>query len=165
MLACGYKPDAIRAHFGTELEYVVEPEPLGTGGAIAYAAREAGISETFVACNGDVLTDLDLTAELDAHERTGALATLGAAASALLFAGLGALVKIASTHLPNAMIVFARNTSPPSRRNWRFSVSMRLIVRVTRISAPRRRAAAFPPGPTRRSRSSSMARSRAMKSS
>jgi mannose-1-phosphate guanylyltransferase len=67
VLACGYKPDAIRAHFGSELEYVVEPEPLGTGGAIAYAAREAGISETFVACNGDVLTDLDLTALVAFH--------------------------------------------------------------------------------------------------
>jgi mannose-1-phosphate guanylyltransferase len=67
VLACGYKPDAIRAHFGSELEYVVEPEPLGTGGAIAYAAREAAISETFVACNGDVLTDLDLTALVAFH--------------------------------------------------------------------------------------------------
>jgi mannose-1-phosphate guanylyltransferase len=67
VLACGYKPDAIQAHFGSELEYVVEPEPLGTGGAIAYAAREAGISETFVACNGDVLTDLDLTALVAFH--------------------------------------------------------------------------------------------------
>ena len=39
ILACGYRPDAIRAHFGDALEYVVEPEPLGTGGAIAFAAR------------------------------------------------------------------------------------------------------------------------------
>ena len=31
ILACGYRPDAIRAHFGDALEYVVEPEPLGTG--------------------------------------------------------------------------------------------------------------------------------------
>ncbi len=67
VLACGYKPDAIRAHFGSELEYVVEPEPLGTGGAIAYAAREAGISEPFVACNGDVLTALDLSALVAFH--------------------------------------------------------------------------------------------------
>jgi len=67
VLACGYKPDAIQAHFGSELEYVIEPEPLGTGGAIAYAAREAGILETFVACNGDVLTDLDLTALVAFH--------------------------------------------------------------------------------------------------
>ena len=76
VLACGYKPDAIRAHFGSELEYVVEPEPLGTGGAIAYAAREAGISETFVACNGDVLTDLDLTALVAFHRDRRARMTI-----------------------------------------------------------------------------------------
>ena len=44
----------------TELEYVVEPEPLGTGGAIAYAAR--GARRDVRRRNGDVLTDLDLTA-------------------------------------------------------------------------------------------------------
>jgi mannose-1-phosphate guanylyltransferase len=76
VLACGYKPDAIRAHFGSELEYVVEPEPLGTGGAIAYAAREAGVTETFVACNGDVLTDLDLTALVAFHGDRGARMTI-----------------------------------------------------------------------------------------
>ncbi|HYX83766.1 MAG TPA: NDP-sugar synthase [Gaiellales bacterium] len=74
VLACGYKPDAIRSHFGSELEYVVEPEPLGTGGAIAYAAREIG--ETFVACNGDVLTDLDLTALVAFHRDRGARMTI-----------------------------------------------------------------------------------------
>ena len=76
VLACGYKPDAIRAHFGSELEYVVEPAPLGTGGAIAYAAREAAISETFVACNGDVLTDLDLTALVAFHHGRRAQMTI-----------------------------------------------------------------------------------------
>ncbi len=65
VLACGYRPDAIRDHFGDELEYVVEPEPLGTGGAIAHAARE--LSETFVVANGDVLTDLDLSALVRFH--------------------------------------------------------------------------------------------------
>jgi mannose-1-phosphate guanylyltransferase len=76
VLACGYKPDAIRAHFGSELEYVVEPEPLGTGGAIAFAAREAEIGETFVACNGDVLTDLDLTALVAFHRDRRARMTI-----------------------------------------------------------------------------------------
>jgi mannose-1-phosphate guanylyltransferase len=76
VLACGYKPDAIRAHFGSELEYVVEPGPLGTGGAIAYAAREAGVTETFVACNGDVLTELDLTALAAFHRDRGARMTI-----------------------------------------------------------------------------------------
>jgi mannose-1-phosphate guanylyltransferase len=74
VLACGYRPDAIRAHFGDELEYVVEPEALGTGGAIAYAARE--LSETFVVANGDVLTDLDLSALVRFHRDREARMTL-----------------------------------------------------------------------------------------
>lgn len=74
ILACGYRPDAIRAHFGDTLEYVVEPEPLGTGGAIAFAAR--GIEEAFVVANGDVLTDLDLTALVGLHRDRGARMTL-----------------------------------------------------------------------------------------
>jgi mannose-1-phosphate guanylyltransferase len=74
VLACGYRPDAIRAHFGAELEYVVEPEPLGTGGAIAHAARS--LSETFVVVNGDVLTDLDLSALVRFHRAREARMTL-----------------------------------------------------------------------------------------
>jgi mannose-1-phosphate guanylyltransferase len=74
ILACGYQPDLIREHFGDRLEYVVEAEPLGTGGAIAHAA--SGITEPFVACNGDVLTDLDLTALVAQHRARGASATL-----------------------------------------------------------------------------------------
>ena len=74
VLACGYRPDAIRAHFGDELEYVVEPEPLGTGGAIAHAAR--GLSETFVVANGDVLTDLDLSGLVRFHRDREARMTL-----------------------------------------------------------------------------------------
>ena len=69
ILACGYKPDAIRDHFGDSLEYVVEDQPLGTGGAIAFAARELG--ETFVVCNGDILTDLNLTALVASTDRGG----------------------------------------------------------------------------------------------
>jgi mannose-1-phosphate guanylyltransferase len=74
VLACGYRPDAIQAHFGDRLEYMVEPTPLGTGGAIAHAA--AGLRETFVVANGDVLTDLDLTALVGLHRGRGARMTL-----------------------------------------------------------------------------------------
>jgi mannose-1-phosphate guanylyltransferase len=73
-LACGYRPDAIRAHFGDRLEYAVEPEPLGTGGAIGFAARD--LRETFVVANGDVLTDLDLTALVGLHHERGARMTI-----------------------------------------------------------------------------------------
>jgi NDP-sugar pyrophosphorylase family protein len=74
ILACGYRPDALRAHFGDRVEYVVEDEPLGTAGAIAHAAR--GVEETFVACNGDVLTDLDISALVALHRERGARLTL-----------------------------------------------------------------------------------------
>ena len=54
-----------------KIRYVVEPEPLGTAGAIRFAADELGdeLDERFLALNGDVLTDLDLSALLRAHER------------------------------------------------------------------------------------------------
>jgi mannose-1-phosphate guanylyltransferase len=56
------------------LQYVEEPTPLGTGGALKYAERL--LDERFFMLNGDVLTDIDLSAELAQHERTGARATL-----------------------------------------------------------------------------------------
>ena len=54
-------PGVLRRGARAELEYVVEPEPLGTAGAIRHAAR-GRVSETFLALNGDVLADLDLAA-------------------------------------------------------------------------------------------------------
>jgi mannose-1-phosphate guanylyltransferase len=74
ILSCGYLPEPIRAHFGDRLEYAVESQPLGTGGAIGFAA--AGIDRTFVVCNGDVLTDLDLTALIELHRARSARATI-----------------------------------------------------------------------------------------
>ncbi len=82
VLSLGYRPDSFFAAFpddlagGVPLTYVVEPEPLDTGGAIRFAAKEAGLHDTFVVANGDVLTDLDLTALIDAHRRTGAEGTV-----------------------------------------------------------------------------------------
>jgi mannose-1-phosphate guanylyltransferase len=61
---------------GTEpaLTWITETEPLGTAGAIANArARLDG--PTFV-LNGDILTDLDLTALLARHRETAAVATI-----------------------------------------------------------------------------------------
>ncbi len=82
VLSLGYRPDAFRAAYpdgkagGVRLEYVVEHEPLDTAGAIRFAATEAGISETFLVLNGDVLTDLDIGALLELHGKWGAEATL-----------------------------------------------------------------------------------------
>ena len=49
---------------------------MNTGGGIAYAARSAGIDETFAVINGDVLTDLDLTELVAFHRDRGAEATI-----------------------------------------------------------------------------------------
>lgn len=86
VLACGFLPDALREALageeeraGVGIRYVTEPQPLGTAGAIRFAADQLGgdLDERFLALNGDVLTDLDLTALLGAHEQHRARATLG----------------------------------------------------------------------------------------
>ena len=82
VLSLGYRPDAFMAAYpdatcaGVRLVYAVEPEPLDTAGAIAFAAREGGIDERFLVVNGDVLTDLDVGALVDFHDAAGAEGTI-----------------------------------------------------------------------------------------
>lgn len=82
ILSLGYRPDAFSAAYsdgccaGVRLRYAVEPEPRDTGGGIAFAARYAGIDDTFVVQNGDVLTTLDVTALVAFHRESGAAATI-----------------------------------------------------------------------------------------
>lgn len=85
VLACGFLPGVLREalddheHPGVRITYAVEPEPLGTAGAIRFAAEALGdrLQDRFFALNGDVLADLDLAALLKAHEERGAHATIG----------------------------------------------------------------------------------------
>ncbi len=82
ILSLGYKPDAFMAAYpdghcaGVRLCYAVEPEPRDTAGGIAFAARAAGIDETFVVQNGDVLTSMDVSALIAFHRDRGAEATV-----------------------------------------------------------------------------------------
>lgn len=82
VLSLGYRPDAFLAAYpdgycaGVRLRYAVEPEPLDTAGAIGFAARQAGIDETFVVVNGDVLTGLDVAALVEFHHRSGGRAAI-----------------------------------------------------------------------------------------
>ena len=82
VLALGFKPEPFRdafpdgRHGDVRVHYAVEPEPLDTAGAIAFAAREAGIDETFVVANGDIVTDLDVTRLVDAHRSARSEATI-----------------------------------------------------------------------------------------
>jgi mannose-1-phosphate guanylyltransferase len=80
ILSCGFLADSVRdvlgdgSDYGVRLSYIEEPRPLGTGGAVKFA--EPRLEERFLVLNGDVLADIDLTAQLEAHERTGALLTI-----------------------------------------------------------------------------------------
>jgi mannose-1-phosphate guanylyltransferase len=81
IMSCGHLATGVRdvlgdgSAYGVRLRFVEEPEPLGTGGALKHA--EALLDERFLMLNGDVLTDIDVSAQLAQHEATGARATLG----------------------------------------------------------------------------------------
>lgn len=80
ILALCYLPDHIRAYFGNgsdygvKLTYDVETSPLGTAGAVKNVAQH--LDETFFVFNGDVFTDLNLTAMLDTHRKKSSKATI-----------------------------------------------------------------------------------------
>ena len=82
VLALGFKPEPFFQAFpdgvcaGVELHYAVEPEPLDTAGAIGFAARDAGVDDTFIVMNGDILSDLDLASLVAFHRRHDAEGTL-----------------------------------------------------------------------------------------
>lgn len=64
VLSLGYLPDVVKKHFGNrykslEIVYAVEKDPLGTGGAIAYAAQHI-CGDKFWVFNGDSLFEVDL---------------------------------------------------------------------------------------------------------
>ncbi|HYU59861.1 MAG TPA: NDP-sugar synthase [Solirubrobacterales bacterium] len=80
VMACGFLAAGVHdvlgegGDGGPRLRYVQEPEARGTAGAIKFAERF--LDDRFLALNGDVLTDLDLTALMRLHEERGATATL-----------------------------------------------------------------------------------------
>src|SRR3954451_6338660 len=80
IMSCGFLATSVRnvlgdgSQLGLRLRFVEEPEPRGTAGALKYA--EELLDDRFLMLNGDVLTDIDLTAQIARHEETGAVATL-----------------------------------------------------------------------------------------
>jgi NDP-sugar pyrophosphorylase family protein len=67
------------AGLGPEIVAAEEPERLGRGGGIKFAARLRQESGDVYALNGDELVDVDFAALLDEHRRTGAVATIAVA--------------------------------------------------------------------------------------
>ncbi len=80
VLACSYRVEAVQAQLGdgrqlgVTLRYALEAEPLGTAGGAKHAATLA--RGRLLVLNGDVLTDVDLTAMTRFHEARGARATI-----------------------------------------------------------------------------------------
>ncbi|HEX5475421.1 MAG TPA: NDP-sugar synthase [Vicinamibacterales bacterium] len=80
ILSLNYQPRRIEEVFGEgetlglRLRYVVEPMPLGTAGAVRYAGDS--LQESVVVFNGDVLTEVDLSAVLRLHRARKAKATI-----------------------------------------------------------------------------------------
>jgi mannose-1-phosphate guanylyltransferase len=81
VMCCGFLATKVKdilgngSDFGVELQFVEEPEPRGTAGALKFA--QALLQERFLMLNGDTLTDADITAQIAQHDRTGAVGTLG----------------------------------------------------------------------------------------
>jgi NDP-sugar pyrophosphorylase family protein len=80
ILSLNYQPRRIEEIFGDgsdaglSIRYVVEPAPLGTGGAVRYAGES--LRESVVVFNGDVLTEVDLAAVIRLHRERKAKATI-----------------------------------------------------------------------------------------
>jgi len=81
ILSVGFKHEKIREYFGNgsklgvNIKYVVEDKPLGTGGAIRFAARD--IDDTFIVLNGDNLADFDYNKAIALHNKNNAMVTIG----------------------------------------------------------------------------------------
>ena len=80
ILSLNYQPRRIEEMFGDgsssamSLRYVVEPAPLGTAGAVRYAAQS--LHDSVVVFNGDILTQVDLTAVIAQPRERKAKATV-----------------------------------------------------------------------------------------
>jgi NDP-sugar pyrophosphorylase family protein len=81
ILTVGHLAQLMRAFFqdgkrlGLKISYSYEEHPLGTAGPLSLVA---GLEDTFLVANGDVLTTLDIRSLVDFHHSSGAIATIAA---------------------------------------------------------------------------------------
>jgi NDP-sugar pyrophosphorylase family protein len=76
---CGAEFERALAGVGPEIVAAEEPERLGRGGGIRFAARERRDDGDVLALNGDELLDVDFGARAAQHEVSEALATIAVA--------------------------------------------------------------------------------------
>lgn len=80
IFSLGYKHEYIEEWISSldcraKLDFVVEEEPLGTGGGVRFALSKAREKDVFV-LNGDTFFDVDYAGMLAMHRSTGASATI-----------------------------------------------------------------------------------------
>ena len=79
IIAVGYRAELIETYFrdgsqlGVQIDYVREAQALGTAGPLALvrASFDLSADEPLLVMNGDILTDLDMRALVEFHERGG----------------------------------------------------------------------------------------------
>ncbi|MBI3590063.1 MAG: nucleotidyltransferase family protein [Candidatus Melainabacteria bacterium] len=83
IFACGYLNEVIKDYFGNgerfsvEIEYSVESEPLGRGGAVKKAWDKILSDEAIIVTNGDIYTEMNLQNAIIAHKNNKpAIATI-----------------------------------------------------------------------------------------
>lgn len=75
IFACGYLSEAIQDYFGDgrkfslQIDYSIEAEQLGRGGAIKKAWKKLLPEQAFIVTNGDILTEINLTNVVVVHKR------------------------------------------------------------------------------------------------
>ena len=78
-LAVGHLASLIQAYFNNgsqydiKINYAYEKKPLGTAGPLAFIE---GLTETFLVCNGDILTLLDINKLVSFHKANDAVCTI-----------------------------------------------------------------------------------------
>ncbi len=80
VLAVNYLADLLRSEVGTSYKgmrvtYSLETAALGTAGPLKLASTIIHLDETFIAMNGDVIPDIDLSKMLDLHKQMKASVT------------------------------------------------------------------------------------------
>ena len=81
VLSVGYKRDIIEEHFatrykGTEVDYAVEDQPLGTGGGLLLALKHLRRTGPFLIMNGDTFFEVDLAPMRHYHQERRAELTI-----------------------------------------------------------------------------------------
>ena len=117
LLSCGFLAHAVEDVLGDEYEgmqlrYVHEDSPLGTAGPMRLAADEGLLAERLLVLNGDVLTDMDLSAQIAFHEQKDAKATL-----ALIAVDDTSSYGVVPTHDDGRVEAFLEKSSGPAPTN------------------------------------------------